>query len=330
MDISFPILDHYYLELRDGSLAVVTGNWHTGYCVIGYVKYIPASKPSIWSRNNVFYERLVKQYNAELVHKYTTWKIYIPFFDSPIPCIPIQEIRIILNPLRRTMELLSRIKDNLEKRALDVILDIDNNVNVLLGITGSILPGIHSVEYSDMDFIIYGLHNSEKTIEYIRENIETYKSFTGERLENWIKNTALSTRLSKKDVLRFYRNWRRGIYQDREYSFIYNNGIYGDILLMPGYKNMGVVKAVLEVNGGLEALNYPSKSLVSRYKIIESQFDIPYDIDHVLSYEALYVTGLYEGGLFEVKGLLQCSSSVESCRIILGVVEYRGYMKYYE
>lgn len=322
------VLDHFYVELSDQRLAVVVGNWHSQCCIVGYVKYAPTRTPSIWSKRFTNYERLVKVYTPEEVYSHTSWTMYIPFFDSSVPYIPVSCIRKIYNPIQRATELHYRVNDQLEKQALELISLIEHNTNVLPGVTGSLLPGIHNVQLSDIDLVVYGFENSRNIVEFIEYNKDTFKPLSGERLKTWLKNTASLTGLAEHEVLKYYRSWRRGLFAGREYSLIYNDGIYREVYTMPSYKTRGILKAVIEVQGGLQALNYPSIGLVDDCRIIEVQGKVDYDVNYVMSYEALYIPGLYEGGLFEVSGLLQCSTLEETCRVVIGSREYKGTMKW--
>jgi len=323
-------LDHYYVLLRDGSLAVVTGNWHVDYCIVGYVKYRPSGRPTQWSgRGGVFYERLVKTYGANTVREHTSWSTYVPFFDSHVPCIPLTQVDGLLDPLKRSMEALRKASDGLESTAVEVLLDVSVSTGVLPGITGSLLPGIHNPHYSDLDLVVYGLRESIHVVEYLASNKHTYMAFNGEKLNMWAKNAALSTGLSPRDILKFYRNWRRGVFRGKEYSFMYNDGVYRNVMLMPAFRSIGVARIVLDAYGGPMALNYPAQASILSYRLVESLTRIPYDIERLLSYEAVYMTGLYEGGRFEAEGLVQCSNHLETCRMILGTYEYKGFMRYY-
>lgn len=321
-------LDHYYVELKDGSLGVVVGNWHTRYCIIGYLKYSTIDNETLWCRRHICYERLVKTYTPVNVRRHTSYFIYIPFFDNTIPCIPTSLVIKAYDPIERACELLSSIKDNLERTALGFIENILVNTGILPGITGSLLPRIHNVIYSDIDFIVYGYINSRETMEYIQSNPYIFKPLSGERFKEWCINIANYTGLPPSDVAKFYRNWRRGIFEGREYSLIYNDGIYRDIMLLPSYRTIGICKLIAELEGGIYALNYPSRSRVIKYRVLESNCRFPYELIEVLSYEALYIPGLYEGGLFELNGVLQCSDRAGSCRIMIGGIEHPGYMKY--
>ncbi|MEM4718197.1 MAG: hypothetical protein QXE81_05505 [Desulfurococcaceae archaeon] len=322
-------LDHYYIELKDSSLGVVVGNWHTSYCIIGYLKYSATNRETPWCRRSTCYERLVNKYSPSIVRKYTSQHIYIPFFDNAVPCIPNSSILKIYNPVERSRGLLSSIRDALERISLELLENIIINTNVLPGITGSLLPRIHSVTYSDIDFVVYGFANSREVIEYVQSNPYLFKPLSGDRFKKWCANLANYTGLSPSDISKFYRNWRRGIFKEKEYSLIYNDGIYRDVMLLPSYRTVGVSKLIVELEGGIYALNYPSKSRVLKYRVLESNCHVPYDVVEVLSFEALYIPGLYEGGLFEVSGLLQCDDHENLCRLMIGGVEHQGYMKYY-
>jgi len=67
--------------------------------------------------------------------------------------------------------------------------------------------------------------------------------------------------------------------------------VRGEIFTLPAYKTLGRVKLVVEIRGGLEALNYPSLSEVLSYKLLEAGIINPFDIGEILMFEALYDSG---------------------------------------
>lgn len=118
---------------------------------------------------------------------------------------------------------------------------------------------------------------------------------------------------------------------DREYSVIYNNGRYEDISLKPPFKTLGVIHVEVELSGDVDGLNYPSIGRVLSYRVSSSLgLNMPYDIKEVMSFEALYIPGIYEGGRFIVEGLLQCSDQLGVCRVLIGGREYPGKLRYIE
>lgn len=322
------VLDHYYLELKDGSIAVVVGNEHTIHSIIGYIKYRVTDKRTLWTRNKVYYERLVKTYNPDIVREHTAWRIFVPHYDTLVPCIPVSVIHRVYNPLDRSIELLHRVNDELEKITAYAISDILDNTSVLAGVTGSLLPRIHNPVYSDLDLVIYGYRESISVIEYIDSNKDLFRPLDGERFRQWCSNASLNTGLNPREASRFYRNWRRGNYNGREFSVIYNRGSQRDLFALPSFITIGRGSFKLELEGGIYALDYPSISRITKYKIVESSLLPPYDLVEVVSFEALFIPGLFEGGSFEASGIVQCSDALGYCRLLLGIHEYRGFLKY--
>jgi len=280
---------------KNNCLAVVVGNHHSQFFIVGYIKYCSTTHEKIWRRGGDNYERLVKTYTPRVVREYTEWKTYIPFYDSEVPVIPADTISKIYDPVMRTLELHSRIQDTLEEIALEFTHEVESNTSVLPGITGSLLPGIHNPSISDLDFIVYGAKNSLDVIEFISENRDVFQEFKSERLAKWSRDVAIITGLSPREVVKFYRNWRRGVFRGKEYSVIYNNGVRGEIFTLPAYKTLGRVKLVVEIRGGLEALNYPSLSEVLSYKLLEAGIINPFDIGEILSFEASIFPGYLRG-----------------------------------
>jgi len=71
--------------------------------------------------------------------------------------------------------------------------------------------------------------------------------------------------------------------------------VRGEIFTLPAYKTLGRVKLVVEIRGGLEALNYPSLSEVLSYKLLEAGIINPFDIGEILSFEASIFPGYLRG-----------------------------------
>jgi len=314
------ILDHYMLELADGCLAVVVGNTHASCYAVGYVKYCPASDTTIWCGRGVCYERVVKYYELREVYGYTPWRALVPCYGSTLPVIPYSAVKRVYDPLERAGELLSQVSDPLEKTALDMVEEILRGTSTLPGITGSLLPRIHSVEYSDVDLAVYGLRESAGVVEFIAENKSVFREFTGDKLREWCRRVAAATGLSVGDVEKLYRNWRRGLYGNREYSVVYNDKRASSVETEPAWQPLGVVEARVEFLGGLSGLNYPSASRVGSYRVLGG-VNPGGDPEYVLSFEALYTPLLYEGGWGVVRGLLQKSLIGEKYRILVGVRE---------
>lgn len=317
-------LDHYYLRLRNKCYAVVVGNYHsTGY-IVGYVKYCPVEQKTLWCDQYICYDRIVKYYMVEEVHSSTPWKTHVPFYGGETPVIPVSEVEKVLNPIDRLYEIMNRPGDELEYLVVKLI--DESRFSSGVGVTGSILPSIHNVRVSDIDLIVYGLKNSVDVIEFIVENPSIFRGFNEEKLRAWCVRVSRATGLSPREVSRFYRRWRRGIYHGREYSFIYNDGIFKLLDNMSSWETIGVVKAEALFTGGFEALNYPTMGVIESWRYLDGA-NPRGDLEYVLSFEALYMPLFYEGGKAIVRGLLQYNSVDDTYRVLVGVKEEKTFIK---
>lgn len=320
------VLDHYYVELNNGCLGVVVGNTHFPGFIIGYLKYCPSSRETIWKKNRVCYERTVKSYSPRSVRVSTPTQAYIHCYDSRIPIIRNADILKIYNPVVRTREIEYRVQDVLEEKVLRIICFLTyGGVMDGIGVTGSILPCIHSPRHSDIDLVVYGWKNSIDVIEYVEENKSLFKPFQGERLRKWIATNSVATGLPGKSVLRLYRNWRRGVFDGTEYSIIYNDGIYRIGEECAAWKTIGSVLIEAHVGGGLEALNYPSIGRIEEWRYVEG-ISPRGDIVEVISFNALFISFLFEGGRGLIKGLLQHDPLRDVYRVLVGGIESPGYI----
>jgi len=192
-----------------------------------------------------------------------------------------------------------------------------------IGITGSLLPRIHNPRYSDLDFIIYDTRETINTIEFIEENPSTFHAFPQGRLNEWVRMNAEMNKIPLESARKLYRRWRRGVYDGREYSILYNNGIYSSILNKPEWKTLGKTKIIVEIEPSIDGLNYPSIGRISKWNHISGI--IPRgDVSYILSFEALYIPLFFEGGKAQVEGLLQYSKVLDEYRVLVGVKEYLG------
>jgi predicted nucleotidyltransferase len=322
------LLDHYYVRLKNNCLGVIVGNMHSLSYYIGYVKYC-LSRKGLWRNSLGSYERVLKKYSARDVYMVTSWRTYIPCYDSIIPIIPSSMISKVYDPLSRGMEIITSPKDQLEKTTAELLYLLSRDLGRLsIGVTGSLLPRIHNPRISDIDLVVYGWRDSLSIIEYVIENKDLFPGFPDAVFEDWIRRNASATGLSFNDVKMLYRRWRRGVFGDRMYSIIFNDGVFRSIDNCDKWRSVGYAILLADLSGGLEALNYPSKSLFNNYKVLKTNIDsISSEIEYVLSFEALYIGQLFDGGKVLINGLLQYNDLEDYYRVVVGVREYNGYIK---
>lgn len=309
------------MRLKNGCYAVVVGNYHSTSYVVGYVKYCPTNGESLWCDEFQCYERLVKRYDRGEVYGSTPWRIYSPRYGSSVPIIPVSAIDRAYDPRCRTAEMLRRVRDELEERGLEIAMRLGESARLEnVGFTGSLLVKIHSVKYSDVDLVVYGYRDSASVVEYIEENPSTFRSLGEGALRSWCERVAMASELDLQTAYRLYRRWRRGLFEDREYSVIYNSGARGPIDSGEGWTSLGASEVLVELAGSLKALDYPSIGLVESWKHLSGARPRS-DLSYVLSFEALYTPLFYEGGKCILRGLLQHDPIREIYRLVVGVSE---------
>ncbi len=324
--ITSTFYDRAYIEDRGGDIYVVAGNRHPPGGVIAYRKYSPAKSSTLWCRRETCFERIVKTYDPVEVHASTKYKIYDPWSGSYVPYLPLSRVSVIHDPVVRLEEILSSPKDSVEEDIVwfvETLLGYSYIGSGYIGVTGSVLPGIHNPVASDIDLVVYGWRCGLNTIEALKEIARRYPiKFAGEKMRKWVLRLSRRYHVDPELIPRLYRVWRRGVLPSgREYSIAYTSRRplrFGDGL----WVSRGRVRVKALVEPGVEVFNYPSIARVTRYRVIEG--GIRYRLRWIVSYETTFQPPLIEGGPVYIEGLLQEDPWTMYSRIILGVREYLG------
>lgn len=320
------ILDHFYVFLKNYCYAVVVGNMHSNSYLIGYVKYCLGNN-SYWKDSLGYYNRVVDHYSPEKVHNSTPWRAYLPCYDAYVPIIPKSIVTKIYNPINRLNEIISSSRDQLEQVIVRLSSELYSTVSSsVVGVTGSVLIKIHNPSISDIDMVVYGWKESLDIIEFIEENKDIFPGFTDGKMREWIYRNAESSGLPPNKVEKLYRRWRRGTFMEKDYSIIYNDNVFKPLETCHKWRTLRPVSIKASLVGGLDALNYPSKSLIDEYSLIKGS-NLRGDIEYVLSFDALYIGKLFDGGKVIISGLLQHNPLNDKYRILVGGREYKGYIE---
>ncbi len=328
------VFDKYMLYDRDLNVYVVVGNKHPPGGVIAYRKYTLAnSRETIWfNRLGEAYKRIVKNYYPSEIHSSTTRRIYCPDYDSELPYIGINEIKLVLNPLDRLREVTLKPRDPLESIAGEIASIIRREANIpfeCLGITGSILAKIHNVKYSDLDYVVYNSICSYKVIEVFQNNaLECITGFKGEELIKWSKRISKKYHIPVDKAVKLYRSWRRGVTcYNRQYSIAYtSNNLerFGE----EKWITEGVIKVKALVNPSHKSIGFPSRAVIDRYHVLEKRAKLEHKvlIKEVISFDNVFLPMLLEEGYRIIEGLLQYSDTLGYYRIVVGGIEHPGYI----
>ncbi|HDD26790.1 MAG TPA: hypothetical protein ENF75_06890, partial [Acidilobales archaeon] len=170
-------LDHDILIDREGKVYVVVGNTHPLNYIIAYIKYVPTYRRTPWFKDGIYYERVLKVYDVrELRRNCTEYQecVYDPILDALTPILRVKDIMQHLIPSTRLKVVLKEPKDELERKLTSLCLELYSlGVSIDdLGVTGSILVGMHNPKMSDIDLVVYGWLSAKKFMEVIRHVAE--------------------------------------------------------------------------------------------------------------------------------------------------------------
>jgi len=319
--------DRDFLESNEGLIFCVIGNIHPVDRVIAYLKYIPHYSSSIrtkWSRSGVMYGRILPHYSAMgvkdtlnyLRKQHPEYIVFDKYRSIELIEVPRYRIKTHFKPEERLREILNSPQDELEELALDLVEELSDITNIDLsyfGITGSILLKIHNIQYSDIDVIIYGEHNSWIIRNTLRELLHSEKKqhFSlpkGERLEEWSRDIISHHPLSLREAMILYSEykWNRAIYRGRQFSIhpvkLENevNERWEDKV----YKPLGLVKVKATVVDNRDAIFMPAIYVVNSVKVLEGATP-PGEISRIVSYEGLYIDLAEPGDEIVVYGKLE-------------------------
>lgn len=164
--------DRDFIETLEGLLFCVVGYQHPVDKYIAYLKYSPAASGP-WQRSGTAYHRELAFYHAhqvavtivELEQQYPQYVHDSPVWDMRFSMVPVDRVRTYYTPETRLAQLVDHPMDPLEEATVQVVEQIQRAAGIplsALGVTGSILLGIHSPAFSDIDLTIYGRDNARR------------------------------------------------------------------------------------------------------------------------------------------------------------------------
>ena len=328
-----PFLDHDQIEDLWGNIYVVIGNIHPPNAVVAYLKYVPTTMPTNWRRGNVFYRRIVRKYGVKNVKDSIRASQYVvkdPVLGSEVPVIKRDHIYRVYLPELRLREIIRRAKDKLEIKVIKFVELLREHTGVCtsnLGINGSILPGIHNPDISDIDMLVYGCKESIDVVEGLATTLgrRTDAAFM-RKLERESKIYGIPKEILYK-IQPPYRHIR---IDGTEVNILFVNSVserYGSHI----YRPIALVEAKLILRGReCSALFYPSKASIEKVvdlNVTGSNKVVKRDlVRYVISYENIFSYLLYIGGEVLVKGVLEEITPDGYYIILVGAYENPGYI----
>jgi len=334
--------DRDHLITPEGFIFTVIGNVHPQDRVLAYLKYTP-DELGKWGHGQARYRRALQHYNVPSVMEsmdYLRSEAPGYLFESSVhgftlSAVPMDRIAGHLRPEERLARLEeSRGADELEKKVVGLAGLISENAHVSfgsLGVSGSLLAGIHSPTFSDIDLVVYGLDNALRVKSFLqsigKSSSDQIRRLTGISKERWIAERIASTPLTRQDALNLLaRKWNLGSFDGTEFSVhaVHTEPevreCYGDEY----YASLGMVEGTARVTDDLEALFMPAV-----YKVGPSDLSgvvTRPKVDQIVSYEGLYADIAKQGETVVCKGKVEKVEGTSGIRyrIVVGSLEAQG------
>lgn len=336
--------DRDFIQTREGFFFCVVGPFHPSDRVISYLKYVPA-KLGIWGRGKKRFKRAMQTYTIPslletfsiLEKSYPHYLFYSPFYNITMTAVPHEYVAKHYKPEEKLAQLLQASGlDSLQKKLIEFALFLAEIGNIFLdclGVTGSILLGIHRPEFSDIDMTVYGLRNSLAVKDALIETYSLFNSnvqrFKGDALEAWCKSKTRYYPLTFNEALQIYeRKWNVGLFRNILFSIhpvkLEREVVeeYGDKIYYP----IGPVTIRAVIHENTDCVFLPSVYHVQEVRVIEGAQVT--DIEEVISYESLYDNLAQIGETIQVRGKLERvfdkKNGREYHRVLVGSPEGRG------
>jgi len=333
--------DRDFVRTREGMFFCVTGYLHPPDRYTAYLKYSPASLGK-WKDDQTSYRRELAYYHvskvagtiAYLEQNYPQYVHYCPVRGIKFSMIPHDYVSKYYLPEQRLRDILDNPRDSLEEEVCAFVSEIVATTGVKasdLGITGSILLGIHNPQFSDIDLIVYGLENSLKVRAALKERrLARIRPVAGRTLEEWCASVAGHFSLSHGQARYLAgRRWNYGFFNGRYFSIhptrtdaeIREN--YGDRI----YRGEGIARIRAVVTDASESLFMPASYRIEGVEVIEWEAgwqragSLP--LKEVVSYEGLYRDVVDAGDEIEARGKLE-SVDGQTYRLVIGTTMLKG------
>lgn len=330
--------DRDFVETGEGFFFCIVGYLHPPDKVTAYLKYVP-SREGRWGRG-VRYQRVLDYYHA--------FKVYeaMPFLERNFPqyvhFCPVRHIKISMVPrgmIKRYYSCQARLqeimtngyRDRLEAETFSLSREISelSGVDVRdLGVTGSILIGIHNPAFSDIDLTVHGLSEAlqvRRALTELRGRHERIKPPPREKILEWTLKFSRIFGLDPRSAsILANRRWNYMVFNRRFFSIhpIRKDEeiteTYGEKIYYP----VGVAEGEATVEDSGESLFLPA---IYRVKEVELKAGGEYDVREIVSFEGAFSGIAYEGERVAFRGKLErVESKAETYyRVVLGTAEVK-------
>lgn len=336
--------DRDHLLTAEGFFFTVIGNVHPKDRVISYLKYVPSLKGK-WGKGGDRYSRALPYYTIPSLldtlkylkenNPYYVW--FSEALNIEISAVPLSLLKRHYKPEERLKEILEHGgRDRLEEALTRLVRLIARRSRVdpsYLGVTGSILIGIHNVEFSDIDLTVYGRVNALKVKEALLKLYEEggeVRRLAGDKLKMLVERRMKLYHLSKGEAEAICRRrWNRGVFEGKDFS-MHPVKVEEEVKERYGeqvFKPLKIVTVKGVVADASDAMFMPSTYQLDEVESLEGGW-VPKRLT-ITSYEGLYADIAREGENVKARGklekVLNKGGRVEGYRLLIGSPEAGGY-----
>ncbi|WP_309492493.1 nucleotidyltransferase domain-containing protein [Candidatus Hecatella orcuttiae] len=331
--------DRDYVKTGESFFFCVVDEVHPPGRVTAYLKYAPEKGGGgRYRRALPFYSVPHVEDTLRFLEKNHPRYLFLdPLSGLRFSAVPLEDIACHYCPEERLRSLLAEgAPDDLERKARDLAVLLSRRGGVetqALGLTGSILIGLHNPRYSDIDLIVYGKNSSLKVRDALLtlygEGDSEVRRFEGERLKAWcLEKTQLHPLTPEEAEFLYQRAWNRGVFRGVMFSV---HPVRLDFEVEDAYGRKkttpeGIVQIEARIQDDGEAIFLPSVYKVREVKVTEGP--AVEDLTELVSYEGLYGGVYRKGEQVAARGLLEKVEDLRSGktyrRVLVGSRAARG------
>ncbi len=325
--------DRDFIRTCEGMFFCVTGYLHPPDRYTAYLKYRPDASGR-WRGGTTSYRREISYYHVRNVAKtiryleehHSHYVSHCPVRGFRFSMVPREYVAAYYDPQARLQEILVRPQDRLEETARSLAVTIAQCADVgldSLGVTGSILIGLHDPQLSDVNLLVYGLRNAQRVRAALRAAACSGIEGVGERLiERWVREMTEWFPLTLQEArYNVNRRWNYGLYRGRFFGIHPTRADeeiaeqYGDHV----YRGQGAARIEAIVTGTMEALFQPAIYRVEDVEILSGEPEAA-NIDKIISYEGRFRDLVDPGQEVEAYGKLESVDGFPR-RLVVGATQ---------
>jgi predicted nucleotidyltransferase len=323
--------DRDFIETLEGFLFCVVGYLHPSDKYIAYLKYSPAEQ-GLWKRQGQAYQRQLAYYHSHQVGQtmdflkehFPDYMHHSQVWDMDFSMVPHQRVKTYFYPERRLAQILAQPADPLEEETVKIVEAIQHHTGIRsneMGITGSILTGIHNPAISDIDLIVFGRRNAIRLREvFASQALPGLSPMEAAYADEWcrgvVKNFGLEYRQARWLVTRrwnfvFFGGGHHvvSIHPTRSDDEIFES--YGD----HHYQDVGAAHLRARITDAKEAIYLPANYAVDHVEILEGPQVV---LGEICSYEGLFSQVGDVGDWIVARGKLEKIDGGPQHRLVIG------------